>query len=321
MRSSGHYRRPAILLSNQGRSWPGWVDRELEEFDVSAHLSVRDLFQYRSSLGSEGSSENGGRPRDAPVLIVNADGVEEEELWKLVLEAGKMGSPLLVRSPVRVVAHDRLATRVFNGRTIVKVSPPTLGGMKAFQKRAFDLVAGGALLLLTAPIMLAISLTVLVTSGLPIFYGQERIGKDGEIFRMWKFRTMRPDAEKDTGAVWASAGDPRRTRIGKWLRRSSLDELPQLCNVLTGRMSLVGPRPERPVFVDQFTRELSWYKYRHRIRPGITGWAQAQGLRGNTELSPRVDSDNWYIENWSLSLDLRILFDTLRELFRADNAY
>lgn len=138
---------------------------------------------------------------------------------------------------------------------------------------------------------------------------------------MWKFRTMPPDAESETGPVWTAKEDPRRTRIGRVLRRLSLDELPQLWNVLRGHMSLVGPRPERPVFVGQFNEEVPWYRYRHRIRPGITGLAQAQGLRGNTPLDWRVEADNRYIENWSMSLDVKVLIQTLQEIWRGRNAY
>jgi lipopolysaccharide/colanic/teichoic acid biosynthesis glycosyltransferase len=137
---------------------------------------------------------------------------------------------------------------------------------------------------------------------------------------MWKFRTMGVDAEAETGPVWASRGDPRRTRLGRILRRLSLDELPQLWNVLCGHMSVVGPRPERPTFVASFSEGDPWYRFRHRIRPGITGLAQVRGLRGDTPLAPRVESDNWYIEHWSVGLDLRIAARTVAEVFGGRNA-
>jgi putative colanic acid biosynthesis UDP-glucose lipid carrier transferase len=137
---------------------------------------------------------------------------------------------------------------------------------------------------------------------------------------MWKFRSMVVDAEVESGPVWAVKGDPRRTPIGRFLRASSLDELPQLWNVLSGRMSIVGPRPERPGFVETFNDELPDYGARHRIRPGITGLAQVRGLRGDTDLAPRVDADNRYIEHWSLSLDLAIAVRTVLEVVRHRNA-
>jgi lipopolysaccharide/colanic/teichoic acid biosynthesis glycosyltransferase len=137
---------------------------------------------------------------------------------------------------------------------------------------------------------------------------------------MLKFRTMRRDAEGDA-AQWTTKDDPRRTGVGRFLRRASLDELPQLWNVLKGDMSLVGPRPERPPFVSQFSERFLWYQFRHRIKPGMTGWAQSHGLRGDTPLDDRVEFDNWYIENWSIWLDLKILVLTIRQVIRGDNAY
>jgi lipopolysaccharide/colanic/teichoic acid biosynthesis glycosyltransferase len=151
-------------------------------------------------------------------------------------------------------------------------------------------------------------------------YRQSRLGRDGKEFMMWKFRSMRRDAEAETGPVWADHDDPRRTGFGRFLRRSSLDELPQLWNVLKGDMSMVGPRPERPEFVARFSADMRWYRYRLRIKPGLTGQAQALGLRGKTPLDSRVDQDNWYIENWSLALDLRILAGTLVAVVRGENA-
>jgi lipopolysaccharide/colanic/teichoic acid biosynthesis glycosyltransferase len=157
--------------------------------------------------------------------------------------------------------------------------------------------------------------------GWPVFFVQERAGKDGVPFKMIKFRTMRRDAEQPDQPVRAIKDDPRRTRLGTILRRASLDELPQLFNVLKGDMSLVGPRPEMALIASGFEQEIRFYGYRHRIRPGITGWAQAHGYRGDTSIPDRVHFDNWYIEHWSLALDLRIMGRTLGELVRGENAY
>ncbi|MCA9300145.1 MAG: sugar transferase, partial [Phycisphaerales bacterium] len=137
----------------------------------------------------------------------------------------------------------------------------------------------------------------------------------------YKFRTMRQDAESETGPVWASQDDPRRTRFGTWLREHSLDELPQLINVLRGDMSLVGPRPERPVFIEQFQGPIPEYMVRHRMQAGMTGWAQVNGWRGNTSLERRIECDLYYIENWSLAFDLRILGLTVLRGFKNQNAY
>mgnify|MGYP002266852125 CR=1 FL=1 len=144
---------------------------------------------------------------------------------------------------------------------------------------------------------------------------------DGSLFSMLKFRSMREDAENQTGAVWASKDDPRRTRIGALLRRTSIDELPQIINVLNGEMSFVGPRPERPIFVDQFRDKVPRYMLRHKVKCGLTGWAQVNGLRGNTSIEKRIEYDIFYIENWSLSFDLRIVWRTLWSGFINKHAY
>jgi exopolysaccharide biosynthesis polyprenyl glycosylphosphotransferase len=155
----------------------------------------------------------------------------------------------------------------------------------------------------------------------PVFYVQERVGLDGKPFQILKFRSMRPDAEAATGPVWAHAGDDRTTAIGKWLRRLSLDELPQFINVVLGEMSLVGPRPERPYFVEQFQQRIPRYLERHTEKAGITGWAQVNGLRGNTSIEERTAYDLWYVENWTIWLDLKILFRQLLVVLFDKNAY
>jgi exopolysaccharide biosynthesis polyprenyl glycosylphosphotransferase len=154
----------------------------------------------------------------------------------------------------------------------------------------------------------------------PVFYAQERMGLDGRLFGMLKFRSMKVNAET-AGAQWAQENDPRRTRVGAFLRKTSLDELPQLINVFLGDMSLVGPRPERPEFVREFKEKFPQYMLRHRVRAGITGWAQIHGWRGNTSVSKRIEYDLYYIENWSVGLDVKILWLTLRWGFTHKNAY
>jgi exopolysaccharide biosynthesis polyprenyl glycosylphosphotransferase len=169
--------------------------------------------------------------------------------------------------------------------------------------------------------MALIAAGITLTSRGPVLLKQERMGIDGRRFIMLKFRTMGTDAEVDTGPVWAAADDPRRTRLGAFLRRFSLDELPQLWNVLKGDMSLVGPRPERPVFVASFRRSLPGYMLRHKVKAGMTGWAQINGWRGNTSLEKRLEFDLYYIERWSLGFDLKILLHTVWRGFFDRNAY
>jgi len=204
---------------------------------------------------------------------------------------------------------------------IVSLQSSPLYGWDRVSKRIFDLIVGTFLSILLAPVMLLVALLIKMTSEGPIFYRQERIGINGRPFQMLKFRTMRVDAEKETGPVWAKENDSRRTKIGAILRRYSLDELPQLFNVLKGEMSLVGPRPERPHFVEAFRNQIPSYMLRHKIKAGMTGWAQVNGWRGNTSLEKRIEHDLYYIQNWSIAFDLKILLMTLWRGFFSKSAY
>ncbi len=196
--------------------------------------------------------------------------------------------------------------------------PPLTEWENRLLKRTMDVTLSAAALLALAPVLACFALAVVLDSRGPVFYRQERVGEDGRTFMLYKFRTMKPNAEKETGPVWARENDARRTRIGGFLRKFNIDELPQLWNVLAGDMSLVGPRPERPHFVGQFREDIPRYMGRHLIKSGITGWAQVNGLRGNTSIEERTKYDLFYIENWSIFLDIKILFMTL---FAYKNAY
>lgn len=213
------------------------------------------------------------------------------------------------------------AVEDFDGLPIVRLNDSPLDGLGSLIKRITDFVFVSLGLVLISPVLLLVALMVKLTSKGPIFYAQERCGLDGRSFQIWKFRSMRVDAESQSGAVWAKKGDDRRTPIGAFLRATSLDELPQLWNVLKGEMSLVGPRPERPVFVQQFREEIPHYMLRHKVKAGITGWAQVNGWRGDTSLEQRIECDLYYIRNWSYSLDLKILWLTLWRGFVNKNAY
>ena len=311
-REQGRSRRQAILIAQEPDSWEEWPEELAGEFDVIAHLKPTDFTRF---VATQSNAHPG------MVVILRARDFTSDEFWSILIQAGECGWSVFVRSPVRSVARDRLTVRELGGQTIVKVAPPRLSGVRAAQKRTLDVLGSATLFILLSPVLAALALALVLSSGWPVIYRQERVGLRGKTFPMYKFRTMKRDAEVGTGPVWASADDPRRTPIGRALRRTSLDELPQLWNVLKGDMSLIGPRPERPGFVDEFTKSLPWYRFRHRIRPGITGWAQAHGLRGNTEMDSRIESDNWYIENWSIWLDLKILGATFVEIFRGRNAY
>ena len=181
-------------------------------------------------------------------------------------------------------------------------------------KRAVDFLAALVGLTLLAPLFLVVAVLILITTGRPIFYMQERVGQGGRLFRMFKFRSMRIDAEGQTGPIWASTADDRCTRVGAWLRRTNIDELPQLFNVLHGDMSLVGPRPERPIFVERFRETVPDYDLRHAVPGGMTGWAQVHGWRGRTSLRKRIQYDLDYIQRWSFGLDFRVLIMTYQHV-------
>jgi exopolysaccharide biosynthesis polyprenyl glycosylphosphotransferase len=208
-----------------------------------------------------------------------------------------------------------------DGLPTINLSEAPLEGWSRFVKRGFDLVVAAGALVVLSPVMLLVALAIWLEDRGPIFYRQVRMGLDGKPFDIVKFRSMRVGAESVTGAVWAEKDDPRRTRVGRFIRETSIDELPQLFNVLLGDMSVVGPRPERPQFVEQFRSEFPHYMLRHKVRAGITGWAQVHGWRGNTSIRMRIEHDLYYIENWSLMLDLKILFMTLIHGLRHENAY
>jgi Undecaprenyl-phosphate glucose phosphotransferase len=214
-----------------------------------------------------------------------------------------------------------LTTTNVDGLPVIGLRESPHFGLNVVVKRAMDVALSAAALVLLAPVMLVIAALVKLTSPGPVFYRQERCGLNGESFQMLKFRSMRVDAEKETGAVWATKDDDRRTAVGTFLRETSLDELPQFLNVLKGDMSLVGPRPERPVFIQQFKRTIPGYMARHAVKAGITGWAQVHGWRGNTSLRKRVQYDLYYITHWTPWLDLRILWMTLFRGLVHRNAY
>ena len=204
-----------------------------------------------------------------------------------------------------------------DGLPIININDVPLQGFNAWLKRVIDIGLSSASLLVLALPLAVIAAVVRLTSRGSIFYAQERMGLDGKGFTVYKFRSMYEGAETTTGPVWAREDDPRATPIGRWLRKLDLDELPQFWNVLRGDMSIVGPRPERPFFVEQFKHRIPQYMLRHKVKAGITGWAQVNGWRGNTSLEKRIEYDLYYIENWSVTLDLKIMWLTVfRGLFQ-----
>ncbi len=208
-----------------------------------------------------------------------------------------------------------------DGVPVININDVPLQGFNSAVKRSIDVAISSVALLCFALPFAIVALLVRMTSRGPVFYRQDRTGLDGKSFSIVKFRSMFDDAERETGPVWTVPGDPRVTPLGRFLRRSNLDELPQLWNVLRGDMSIVGPRPERPHFVEQFKHRIPQYMLRHKVKAGLTGWAQVNGWRGNTPLEKRIEYDLYYIENWSVRLDLKIMWLTLTRGFFHKHAY
>jgi len=249
---------------------------------------------------------------------------EHAKLLQLIKSVGNECLDIKVVPDLVQYATIKAALEDLDGIPIIALNEVPLRGWNGMVKRLVDFVLGSAALVLITviPVFPLVALLIRWKGGKgPVILRQERLTLDGKTFQIYKFRTMVDEAEKDTGPVWASEEDPRRTPIGIWLRRFNLDELPQLINVVLGDMSLVGPRPERPPFVREFKQRIPQYMLRHRVKSGITGWAQVNGWRGNSSLEKRIEFDLYYIENWSLRLDIKILILTLFRGFGQKHAY
>ncbi len=242
--------------------------------------------------------------------------IPDQVLLDLVLECDLKG----IEVRMLPTTMDLMASKVYAdealGVPVFALKQFRLTGFNRFIKRLMDVVAAALLLMVFGPAWALISAIKKLTSPGPVLYRQDRIGQDGRPFNLLKFRSMRQDAEAETGPVFAKADDDRVTLFGRFLRRTSLDEVPQLLNVLKGDMSVVGPRPERPYFVERFVSDVPRYVERHKVKSGMTGWAQVNGLRGNTSIARRVEYDLYYIENWSLLFDLKIILRTLGQVIK-----
>ena len=255
-------------------------------------------------------------------VVLAAQGLPTETVLKIIYECEKVLVAFRWIADMFGLIASKMSVAYVSGVPLLSFVDSPLGDWEnRFLKRSIDIALSGTALVFLSPVLAVIAWAVKTSSFGPIFYKQERVGEDGRRFLLYKFRTMPIGSEKMTGPVWAAENDARRTRVGAFLRRNNLDELPQLWNVCRGDMSLVGPRPERPFFVSQFKEDIPRYMARHTIRSGITGWAQVNGLRGNTSIEERTKFDLFYIENWSLFLDLKILFLTSTTFFRSRNAY
>lgn len=253
--------------------------------------------------------------------VIFADpSISRKDLLDLVTRCDRSQVSIRVLPDTFELMSGGVTVSDFNGLPMFSIRDAALRGINRTLKRVVDIVVSGMIVVMLSPGLLLLAIIVKLTSGPgPVFYSQERVGLDGRIFSVLKFRSMRQDAEAQSGPVWARKGDPRTTLLGGFMRRFSVDELPQFVNVLTGDMSIVGPRPERPHFVAQFSQAIPRYGDRHREKAGLTGWAQVNGLRGNTSIEERTAYDLWYVENWSLWLDFKIMLRTIVAVFRDSN--
>jgi exopolysaccharide biosynthesis polyprenyl glycosylphosphotransferase len=255
------------------------------------------------------------------LVLISLSYQEHPQLYELVRECAGLNTEIMMVPDLLEMMTNQVRVKEIEGIPFIKIKAVPFSTWNVILKRSFDLLFSSVVLVLTSPLFVLIALLIKLDSKGPVFYKQERVGLDGKPFQILKFRSMKTDAERATGPVWAQKDDPRITRVGRFLRRFSLDELPQLINVWKGEMSIVGPRPERAHFVEQFKNEVPKYLDRHRVRTGMTGWAQVNGLRGNAPIEERTKFDVYYVENWSLVFDLKIILKTIRAVLFGKDAY
>lgn len=250
------------------------------------------------------------------LLVADVDSTDDE-LTEVLRRPAAAACELLVVPRLCDFRTQQDAPDHIGAISVVRVRSPSFTGPSWLVKRGFDITLSSLALVALSPVMLACALAVRLEGGPGVFFRQQRVGRDGQLFWLLKFRSMRPADDAESATRWSIAQDNRVGPVGRILRRTSLDELPQLWNILRGDMTLVGPRPERPHFVERFSAEHRDYARRHRVQTGLTGLAQVSGLRGDTPISDRARYDNYYIENWSLWLDVKVLLRTIREVFLA----
>ncbi|HEY1251043.1 MAG TPA: undecaprenyl-phosphate glucose phosphotransferase [Thermoanaerobaculia bacterium] len=319
-----------VLVVGAGRLGRAVVDKFLEHPEAGLRAV---------GFVDDDAAKRGGAHREVPVLgttgdvarLVEAHRVDtvflalpleaHRTMLEVLQEVGRTVADVHVVPDLLQYITFRAGVEDLDGLPVVHLTQVPLSGWMSLVKRGLDVGISAGALVAFAPVFAGIAAAIRLADGGPVFYRQRRMGLDGRPFEILKFRSMVDGAETGLGPTWASPEDPRRTRIGAFLRRWSLDELPQLVNVFKGEMSLVGPRPERPEFVREFKEKFPQYMLRHRVRAGITGWAQVHGWRGNTSLSKRIEYDLYYIDNWSLALDIKILWMTLRHGLDQRNAY
>lgn len=324
------YNLKHILLVGYSRAAEGFIDR----VEAYSHLgyNIRGILDDTMETGTEykgirvvGTTEDLFKYLSENTLdeIAITLGLSEySKLERIVEQCEKSGVHTKFIPDYNSVLPTRPYTEDLMGLPVVNIRKVPLNNMfNRFWKRAMDIVGASMALVLFSPVIVLVMLLIKITSGGPVFYVQERVGLHNTTFKMYKFRSMKVQSEGRDKKAWTKEDDPRVTGFGKFIRKTSIDEIPQLINILKGDMSLVGPRPERPYFVDKFKEEIPRYMIKHQVRPGMTGWAQVNGYRGNTSIKKRVTYDLYYIENWTVGFDIMILFMTIFKGFINKNAY
>ncbi len=310
---------PVAQMILQKIQWSSYLGYEIAGL-VNGSASSEDSFGA-PLLGSAEQLPELIAEHEIDEVIIALPDVEHQELIRIISLCERSHVAIKVYPDLFQIMASKMSIDDLGGLPLISIQDTALRGWNLTLKRALDLVGSAIGLVLISPLMFMVGLLIKLESPGPVFYVQERMGLDAKPFMVIKFRSMRQDAEKD-GPGWTVEDDPRRTRIGSFLRKTNLDEIPQLINVLLGEMSLVGPRPEQPFYVEQFQQSIPRYMDRHREKAGMTGWAQVNGLRGDTSIWERTKYDLWYIENWSLWLDIKILIRTvLQALTMRSQAY
>lgn len=329
MRSKG-YNQKHILLIGYSRAAESYIDRVLANPEWG--YKVRGILDNNLERGFEyrgvkviGSIENLELILEMNVLdeiAITLSIKEYENLERIVNDCERSGVHTKFIPDYNHVIPTVPHIEDLQGLPVINIRYVPLTSLhKALMKRAVDIFGSLVGIILFAPIMLIIALLIKLTSRGPIIFSQERVGLHNKAFKMYKFRSMEVEAPQKEAKKWTTRNDPRVTGIGKFIRKTSLDELPQFFNIFIGNMSLVGPRPERPFYVEKFRDEIPHYMIKHQVRPGLTGWAQVNGYRGDTSIQKRIEHDLYYIENWSIGFDFKILFLTVFKGFINKNAY
>ncbi len=329
MRAKG-YNQKHIILVGYSRAAEGYIDRILANPEWG--YCIRGILDDHKPWGEEyrGIKVIGSLKDLKPILDMNRlDEIaitlslkEYGGLEQIVAICEKSGVHTKFIPDYNKVIPTRPYTEDLQGLPVINIRRVPLNDpLNAFMKRAVDIFGAVVALILFSPIMLITAILIKLTSPGPLIYCQERVGLHNRTFKMYKFRSMEVQAPEKEKSEWTTKRDPRVTPIGRVIRKTSIDEMPQLFNVLFGSMSLVGPRPERPYFVERFKEEIPRYMIKHQVRPGMTGWAQVNGYRGDTSITKRIEHDLYYIENWTLGFDFKILFLTFFKGFINKNAY